>query len=134
MTKYEDILHLSRPQSRHTPMSRENRAVQFSPFAALTGFEDAVTETARQTDMQVLPDDFTIEQINRILLFLLEHPEEGEKAAVTYFVPDDKKEGGTHETLCGIKKIAPEEHILRMQDGTVLSIDDIVSITGIYTE
>ena len=46
MTKYDDIMHLSRPQTHRTPKSRENRAVQFAPFAALTGFEDAVTETA----------------------------------------------------------------------------------------
>ena len=134
MSKYDDILHLSRPQSRRTPMSRENRAVQFAPFAALTGFEDAVTETARQTDAHILPDDYATEQINRVLLFLLAHPEEGETASVTYFVPDDKKEGGKHESLCGIKKIAPEEHIVRMLDGTILPMDAITSITGVCIE
>lgn len=131
MSKYDDILHLSRPKSHRTSMSRESRAVQFAPFAALTGFEDAVAETARHTDMHVLPDAYAAEQINGILLWLTLHPEEGEKAYVTYFVPDEKKEGGTYSTLSGIKKLHPEERTVRMLDGTVIPIDAIVDITGI---
>ena len=131
MSKYDDILHLSRPKSYRTSMSRENRAVQFAPFAALTGFEAAVAETARHTDMHILPDAYAAEQINSILLWLTTHPEEGENACVTYFVPDEKKEGGTYVTLSGIKKLLPEERTVRMLDGTVISIDAIVGITGI---
>ena len=108
-------------------------AVVDSP-AELLEDTDAVTETARQTDAHILPDDYATEQINRVLLFLLAHPEEGETASVTYFVPDDKKEGGKHESLCGIKKIAPEEHIVRMLDGTILPMDAITSITGVCIE
>ena len=91
MSKYDDIINLNRPQYIDLPpMSMHDRAAQFSPFAALVGYEDAVEETARLTDArrEMLEDE--IAELNRQLAELTERLSERPKIRVTYFIPDKK--------------------------------------------
>ena len=104
--KYDDIKHLTRPQYDDLhPMSMHDRAAQFSPFAALVGYNDAVAETARLTDSRLeLTEDEMFElnaNLNRLLDCLDEHP----KIRVTYFVPDEKKSGGRYVDKVGVMRI-----------------------------
>ena len=103
---YDDIKHLTRPQYDDLhPMSMHDRAAQFSPFAALVGYDDAVAETARLTDSRLeLTEDEMFElnaNLNRLLDCLDEHP----KIRVTYFVPDEKKSGGRYVDKVGVVRI-----------------------------
>ena len=96
MSKYDDIIRLSRPVSeKHPRMSMTDRAAQFSPFAALTGYDAAVQETARRTDARIELDEDAKEEIDRRLREL----QPGEPVTVTYFRPDDRKVGGAYLTV-----------------------------------
>ena len=138
---YEDIIHLSRPVSKkHIPMSRENRAAQFAPFAALTGHEEALEETARLTDRQLELEDYDLDRLDSTLRVLRERLAtrstnanaknlSGPRVAITYFVPDQKKTGGKYLTTTGtLKKILDYERVLVLEDLTTipfLSIADM---------
>ena len=138
---YEDIIHLSRPVSKkHIPMSRENRAAQFAPFAALTGHEEALEETARLTDRQLELEDYDLDRLDSTLSILREslasrkadtnsQSLSGPRIAITYFVPDKKKTGGKYLTATGtLKKILDYERVLVLEDLTTipfLSIADM---------
>ena len=129
---YEDIIYLEHPTSKkHPRMSLYDRAAQFSPFAALTGHEEAIVETARLTDCNSELDDDEKEKINEQLQRICEHLGEEYKVTITYFVPDERKEGGCHTSVTGIvKKINEYERTLIMRDGNVIPIDQIKDITG----
>lgn len=129
---YDDIINLPRHQSAtHPHMSSYDRAAQFSPFAALTGYEDAVTETARLTDRRVELDEYGKSALNERLNIIQDTPDEQPKVSITYFLPDKKKSGGEYVTLTGgVKKIDEYEHIVLMWDGSKIPIDDIIEING----
>ena len=103
---YDDIKHLTRPQYDDLhPMSMHDRAAQFSPFAALVGYDDAVAETARLTDSRAeLTEDETSE-LNANLNRLLDSLDEQRSVSVTYFVPDEKKSGGRYVEKLGVVRI-----------------------------
>ena len=124
---YDDILHGSRPVSqKHPPMSRADRAAQFSPFAALTGYEAAVKETARLTQGKIELSDEEKESIDHVLQALSAHLPEQPSVIVTYFLPDQKKDGGAYVTVTGaLKRIDLLERRLILTDGTLIPIDDI---------
>lgn len=97
--RYDAILNLPHPvSSAHPQMSEENRAAQFSPFAALVGYEEKIEEAARQTDEKMELDEQMQADLDRKLQLLQEHLEERPAVAVTYFLPDSKKEGGLHRS------------------------------------
>lgn len=123
---YDDIIDLPHPTSeRHPRMPMANRAAQFSPFAALSGYDDAVKETARLTDGKI---DLTEEE-KSILDARLQRLTPGENAAITYFQPDGRKQGGTYLTVTGaIKKFDRYAHEIMMTDGCRISIDDILEV------
>ena len=129
---YDDIIDLPHHVSKkHPPMSPLNRAAQFSPFAALTGHGDAVRETERLTDPFVELDEDRKEQLNRRLRLIREHPDQNPECEITYFRPDEKKEGGAYVTLRGrIEKIDEYRRQILFTDGQVLPIDQIFSIRG----
>ena len=96
--KYDDIINLSHHvSSRHPQMPMMNRAAQFSPFAALTGYDDAVRETARLTDEKIELDEYEKEELDRKIQWLGSHLDEHIPVSITYFQPDDRKAGGTYE-------------------------------------
>ena len=127
---YDDILHLSRPVSgRHPPMSRSDRAAQFSPFAALTGYEAAVRETARLTQGRIELSEEEKASIDSVLQYLQAHLSEQPPVIVTYFVPDLKKDGGEYRTISGsLRRIEPLERRLLLVDGTQIPVDDIFQL------
>jgi hypothetical protein len=131
-TPYDDILLLPHHVSeKHPPMSRLDRAAQFSPFAALTGYEAAVKETARLTDRRIELDEGEKEAIDQRLMLLQERLPEPTEVTITYFVPDKKKTGGAYVSVSGtVKKIDDYERMVILRDGTNIPIDDILHING----
>lgn len=102
-SRYADILQYPRPaSSRYKPMSRMDRAAQFSPFAALNGYEAAVEETARLTDPFCEADESVLEKLNAKLLFLSQNLKLLPSVTMTVFRPDERKSGGTHVRITGI--------------------------------
>lgn len=103
---YDDIKHLTRPQyDDFPPMPMSDRAAQFSPFAALVGYDDAVAETARLTDSRLALTEDEIFELNANLNRLLDCLEEQPEIKVTYFVPDEKKSGGRYVEKVGVVRI-----------------------------
>lgn len=131
MSRYDDILNLPHPVSkRHPQMKATDRAAQFSPFAALTGYEAAVKETARSTTEKVELDENAKEALDRKLTFLKEHLSDRPEVSVTYFVPDEKKAGGRYTTAEGVlKKINEHERCLVLEGGEEIQIEAIFEIT-----
>lgn len=127
---YDDIIHLAHPVSRNHPQQpMEKRAAQFSPFAALTGFDDAVEETARYTDSrQELTEEQTA-KINSVLNRIQRTVSQSPAVSVEFFSPDPKKQGGFYRLLRSrVRKIRPYEKQLVLSDGTVIPFSDILSI------
>ena len=127
---YSDILHLPRYQSRkRQPMPLHDRAAQFAPFAALTGYDAAISETARLTDRRIIPDDETERELNLQIHLLEERIIEKPSAAITYFVPDEHKEGGQYVTLHGrVRRIDYFDEMLILTDGKKIKLGDILEI------
>lgn len=127
--EYADIIdHEHYVDPNHPQMSRLNRAAQFSPFAALTGYEDLINEAARLTDKQIELDESTKDEISRRLNVLL-HMENGPVAEITYFVPDERKFGGTYDSAIGrITGFNEYSHLITLDTGTTLFLDDISDI------
>ncbi len=125
--KYIDLLYLHRPVSaKHRPMTQSNRAAQFAPFAALTGYEQAVNEAARWTESQIFLSDDQISAINHELNLLKQHP--FSEAEIVYFVPDSKKKGGHYLHIRSkVKRIDELYHQILLFDGTVIPIKQIIS-------
>ena len=135
--KYADIINQSRPiSSNHPPMSMLNRAAQFSPFAALTGYDAAVKETARLTDEKIALDEYTKSMLSDRLQMIAEHIDDLPEIAFTYFVPDKKKSGGAYVSVTGtVKEIDEFERIVVLGDGTKIPILEIYEIeSGLFTE
>ena len=128
--KYKDIIHLPHHQStKHQHMSLHDRAAQFAPFAALKGYDEEIKETARQTDSKAVLSEEEIFKLNDATRFLLEHIEEKPEVSITYFVPDEKKEGGSYKIKKGtLRRIDETLRIFHFTDRTEISIDDIQSI------
>ena len=126
---YNDIIHLPHPDPvNHPRMSRENRAAQFAPFAALTGYDSAISETARNTEDMVILEENEIDHINDVLFFLQWHPEAS--VSLHYFLPDTRKEGGSYHIYDGkINKINENEKVLETASGLSISFSNIRKIT-----
>ena len=134
--QYDDILCLPRPVSpSHPPMPLIDRAAQFSPFAALTGFEAAVQEAARLTEARPELDESRKEQLNACLQLLKTHSRERPQAEICYFKPDERKAGGACVTVTGaVKKVDDFTQRVTMADGTVIPMEDILNIKAEYEE
>lgn len=130
--KYEDMLKLPHPNSKkHPRMSRENRAAQFSPFAALTGYDAAVMETARLTQAKRQLDEQQKEHLDKQIKALMEAKVES-LIEVEHYVPDPYKEGGAYRISQGyLKKIDGYENILLLKNGQHIFLDDIYELTVI---
>lgn len=131
MGRYDDIINLSPPVSnKHPRMSLENRAAQFSPFAALTGHNEAIKETERLTDRKIELEEDAITDINRTLMRIKDDIKSQPEVVVTYFVPDYKKSGGKYITATvNIKKIDELCNCIITTDNSKIAIHNILSIT-----
>lgn len=130
--KYKDILNMKYPNpeiERDFP-DKILREAQFAPFAALTGYNDAIDEAARQTDRKIELDEYEIERLNNKLKYLSEASETDE-VVITYYVPDKKKDGGAYVSKSGIViKVREFEKDIVTDDGTKIPIEDIYSINS----
>lgn len=131
MGKFDDIInheYIKSPIRRH--MTMVERAAQFGAFKAVVGHEDALHETARLTDEKMELDEYTKVELNERLQRIATS-DEAEEVAITYFVPDDRKQGGAYHTITGVvAKIREYERDVIMEDGTQIPIDDIMAIEG----
>ncbi len=130
--RYDDIMNLPHPDSsKHPRMAALGRAAQFAPFAALTGFEGTIRETARLTDAKAELDEDKIAALDMKLRFLADHLSECPEVSITYFQADSKKEGGSYKEVAGtVKKIDTYKKTIMMTDTTVIPISDIFEITS----
>jgi len=128
--QYDDIINLPHHVSttrRH--MAVADRAAQFAPFAALTGHDAAIKETARLTDEKLEVDEYTKVVLDEKLRYLLE--QDDAEAIFTYFVPDQNKSGGAYVSRSGIlKEVDTIEQIITLTDGTSFPIDNLYRIDG----
>lgn len=130
MHEYDDIINLEHHVSKvHKPMSREARAAQFAPFAALTGHDEAVKETARLTESKKIIDENLKSVLDEKLMLIEKNILNGPEVTITYFVPDIKKSGGHYRTLTNrVKKIDDYNKSIVLIDGNKVSIDEIIDI------
>ncbi len=128
---YEDILYLPHPVSeKRVRMPQIDRAAQFSPFAALTGYDAAVAETARLTCSRVELDEDARIELNEALWVLIRRLQDGPRAAITHFVPDERKAGGSYVvTEGGVRRIDCQQQYLQMEGGREIRFMDIRSIS-----
>lgn len=127
---YNDIINLPHHVSPTRPqMSMMDRAAQFSPFAALTGYDAAIKETGRLTDERIELGEEELSILNMKFQLLVDSLHEEPEVNITYFKPDDRKAGGAYLTASGtVKKIDDFERIIFMENGTKIPMDDVLSI------
>ena len=132
MTNYDDIIGLPHHVSEtREPMTMEERAGQFAPFAALTGYEDEVAEAGRPTGGRLEPDEDRMSKIDGCLQFLTESAPARPYTVITYFQEDQLKEGGDYVIAEGeFKYIEEESHSVVLVDGTKIPIEDIYDIAA----
>ena len=130
MDPYEDIINLPHHVSPKRPqMSMQDRAAQFSPFAALTGYEDAIKETGRLTDVKIELSDEDRELLDQKQQSLQEHIGDRPEITITYFVPDEKKSGGAYISISGrMKRVDEYARQFVLTDGKKIPLDDIIDI------
>lgn len=127
---YEDIIGLEHHQSKtHPHMSIHDRAAQFAPFSALTGHGAAIAETARLTEQETELDEYVIEEIDEKLQWLVQNHNSKPQVTITYFVPDEKKEGGAFVQKTGcVKKLDSYRKTILLMDDTCIDIEKIKDI------
>ena len=128
--KYEDMLYLEPPVSKiHRKMSISERAAQFMPFAALTGYEDLIRESSRITQRRIELSETEIEELKHKLEFLHFHEKENPLIKVMYFLQDLKKNGGSYQTVeKQLHRIDDIEKKVIFKDRTTIQFDDIISV------
>ena len=132
MSRYDDIIDLPHHVSAtHKPMAMENRAAQFAPFAALTGHDEAIAETARLTDERIELSTEEQNGLNKRLMIALEHIAERPLLNFEIFHPDGRKAGGCYITVSGrLAKYNENERTLTLTDGREIALGVIVWISG----
>ena len=130
--KYDSIINLPHHVSKtRLPMPLSDRAAQFAPFAALTGYDSAIRETGRLTDERVELDEGALTELDMRFQLLKDRLDEFPEVTFTYFRPDGRKAGGAYLTATGVvKKMDEFERLIVLQDGTKLPMDEIVDIRG----
>ena len=129
--QYDDIIRLQRPDSgRRARMSLYDRAAQFSPFAALTGFDDAIAETGRQTQDRIELDRDALDRLEEQMQSLLEVLDSQPEAEVVWFRYDERKAGGSYVTTTGhVKKVDTYLERMIFTDGRSIPLGEVLSVT-----
>ena len=130
-SKYDKILNAPPWEPRsHPRMLLSKRAAQFQPFDPLEGYDEAVTETARETDAERYLDETTVASLNATLAELNARIKEQPAVTVTYFVPDTKKSGGAYHTRSGkLKKLDELNEEMTLTDGTRIPLKHIMTLS-----
>ena len=136
--RYNEIINLPHHVSKTRPqMPMSDRAAQFAPFAALTGYDSAIKETGRLTNERIELDEDALTALNVKYQFLMDALDEEPEIKITYFKPDERKAGGEYVSAIGaVKKVDDFERLITMQDGTRIPMDDVydMSISVITNE
>ena len=132
MNQYENIINLPHHVSPTRPqMPMSDRAAQFAPFAALTGYDAAIKETGRLTDEKIELDEEALTALDMKYQFLMDALDDAPEVTITYFQPDERKAGGKYVSAVGVvRKVDDFERRITMQDGTKIPMDDVISIDG----
>ena len=130
--QYDDIINLAHHISKkHPQMSLYARSAQFAPFAALTGYEEAVKETARETNERIDIEDELKSILDGKLQIILEQIKNHPEISITYFIADSKKNGGEYVTVTGlVKKVDLYNQYIYLIDYTEIPINEIIDISG----
>lgn len=135
MNDYSDIINLKRPPSKHQKLSIESRAAQFAPFAALTGYNKAIKETARLTEIKQELTEEQEEILNNKIMYLENHLEETKEVTITHFIKDELKEGGKYIKETGIiKKIDHLKQTIKYENNKIIPIENIIEIKNILLD
>lgn len=128
---YSDIYNIPRPDLKyHQRMPITDRAAQFAPFAALTGFSGMIEETGRITEEKIILDEKEKEKINRRLSSLANEIGSKPEIQITYFLPDREKRGGSYQTITGqLNKIDLYNKLIVINDGAKIRFEDIINIS-----
>ena len=131
MLSEQELLEMERPVSaRHAPMRRCDRAAQFAPFAALSGFGDTVQEAGRLTQAQIELTESGREALNGALVQLAARLPEQPEVRITYFQPDARKPGGVYRTISArVRRLDADAQVLLLTDGTRIPFDALLSIS-----
>ena len=131
-SKYDEIMGLPHHVSKTRPqMPTSDRAAQFAPFAALTGYDSAIKETGRLTDEKIEMDEEALNILNMKFQILVDSLDDEPEVTFTYFKPDERKAGGAYIEVTGtVKKVDDFERLIIMQNGTKMPMDDILNIEG----
>ena len=134
MGKYDDIINLPHYEPKnHKRMSMYARAAQFAPFAALTGYEESVKETARLTNRKIEIDEEFKETLDWNLQEIQENISSEPKATIKYFIPDIKKSGGKYVIATGIvKKIDKFKQTIILNENKEIPISEVIEIVVDY--
>lgn len=132
MEKYREIIGLPHPVSKTRPqMPMSDRAAQFAPFAALTGYDSAIKETGRLTDERIELDEEALTTLDMKYQLLMDALDDEPEVTITYFQPDERKTGGKYVSATGaVKKVDDFERRIIMRDGLKILMDDVLSIDG----
>ena len=137
MSRYDDIINLPHHVSpTRQRMSMHDRAAQFAPFSALTGYEESIVEAGRLTEERRELSETEQTELNRRINFLAKSLKSNPEADIIYFVPDERKSGGEYQSVTGmIKTISLPERIITLNSGQAIRLDDILDISGaIFSE
>ena len=131
-SKYDSIMNLPHHVSKTRPqMPMSDRAAQFAPFAALTGYDAAIKETGRLTDERIELDEEALTALDMKYQLLMDALDDALEVTITYFQPDERKDGGKYVSATGaVKKVDDFERRITMWDGTRIPMDDVLSIDG----
>ena len=131
-SKYEEIMKHPHHVSKTRPkMPMSDRAAQFAPFAALTGYDSAIKETGRLTDERIELDEEALTALDMKYQLLMDALDDEPEVTITYFQPDERKAGGKYVSANGaVKKVDDFERRITMRDGTRIPMDDVLSIDG----
>ena len=131
-SKYDEIMGLPHHVSRTRPqMPMSDRAAQFAPFAALTGYDSAIKETGRLTDEKIELDEEALTTLDMKYQFLMDALDDEPEVTITYFQPDERKAGGKYVSATGtVKKVDDFERRITMRDGAKIPMDNVLSIDG----
>ena len=130
MNNYDDIINMPHHVSKiRKPMSLQNRSAQFAPFSALTTYDEAIREVARETSKKIELDDDIKLMLNDKLSFIKTNIKLRPKVTITYFVKDEKKSGGCYKTITGNVRVVNEVYKrIVLIDNTIISFDNIIDI------
>lgn len=135
-SRYDDIINLPHHVSPSRPrMTMAERAAQFSPFAALTGYDEVIRETGRLTEEKITLGEDSLQELDREFRLLAAHLPEEPEAVMTCFQRDARKAGGAYIQVRGrVRKVDEQERMLVLQDGTRICMEDILSLELIFLE